>query len=250
MLLEFVPRGVHGLLIQEHKLFVDRLPTWQRKLAGLGWKAYLSPAITGPNGGASGGSGILLRPSLESWGVGPRDLIPGRATQAALRVRDWGELRLVSVYCDVYGGVQGNAPHFPTLGGSWRGHGVPTLWGGDFQLPPEVVQAAFAGGVLGTVHFGQAADTCRRASSASVKDYFVTASKAQQLVLDVVAIEGAPVATHVPVELVCVAGGGWGCAGAGCQAPAASPRGPTHRPSSPAAGCLAPPCGDTAARPP
>ena len=56
-----VPPDTHVLFVQETKASAEEGKLLTDKLYELGWHCYLTAALTGPEGGASAGVGVLIR---------------------------------------------------------------------------------------------------------------------------------------------------------------------------------------------
>ena len=107
---------------------------------------------------------------------------PGRAFFCCARFRGLGTVELVSCYFDVRGGLKANSSLIASLGARQRAHGMPTIFGGDFNLDPAVAQATLAAGTLGAVvHELSGMGTCGREEKWTDRDFFVVTGKLDQL---------------------------------------------------------------------
>ena len=116
------------VFVQEHLLWIDKIPEFKVALRKVGWKGYFTPAIPGPGGGASCGAAVLVRLFVDTWTLDHLPLdVPGRACFCCARFRGLGTLELVSCYFDVRGGLKANSFLIASLGARQRAHGMPTI---------------------------------------------------------------------------------------------------------------------------
>ncbi len=120
--------------------------------------------------------------------------------------------RFVSGVVDIYGGILlGSVYGISGLDAKhqldiWhdialhvRTHGLPFILAGDWQVPPATLQASGLPGLLGAQVF--ATSTPTNVCTGRVLDYFLVSKSVSDMVIEVKAIVGTRLATHLPVEL-------------------------------------------------
>ena len=203
-LLTSVGRDIHVILVQEHKVFAGKVKSHSAKLLKLGWRTFWCAATKGPNGGASGGTMVMVRVWMDAWALlDTADVSEARAAHAMIRTMDLGEFVVYSCYGDCYGGVssQSSTTLFVNVLRHARAHGLPTLAGGDWNATPAEVQESFAKQIGGRVHYDPSGPTCVTTTKESTYDFYVTTNKLAQAMGTIEICHEIPLATHKAVKL-------------------------------------------------
>ena len=116
---------------------ISRAKKW---LAQQGWWSSFAPCIVGPGGGRSAGVLVLARKHLDVVNAGVT-IAEGRARSMTIRLRAIGLVELISVYAKDGVGIAGNKELLGSIVEHVRANGRPALIGGDFNVPPAVLQA-------------------------------------------------------------------------------------------------------------
>ncbi len=188
--------------IQEHRLGPGATETASGLLRSVGCDSEIQEGYWKEQD-YGGGTAITAR----QWsGVRPLPLC-GR-TEAKLHL----EGRFTSGVVDIFGGILlGSVYGISGLDTKrqldlWYGialhvrtHGLPFILAGDWQVPPAEMQAAGLPALLGAQIV--ATSTPTNVHTKRVLDYFLVAKSVADMVIDVKAIAGTRLATHLPVEL-------------------------------------------------
>ena len=164
------------LLVQEHKI----------KLFNKGWKAVLSAASVGGQGGASGGVAVLAELHVDMWHADDFEIQRGRAVYAMARIGSLGLINLYSFYLTTgIGYTNQNKSLIDLAMEHFASHGRPSIAGADWNFDPQVLQTAPWSAVKARVVWKALNPTCRTA-----------------VMRDIVVVEDSGLPTHSPVGLV------------------------------------------------
>ena len=194
----------HVVLAQEVGTFAEQIEArsaWARKH---GWHSVWVQSKKCASGKPSAGVAIFARPEMALRCETAALALPAnRVVTAIISPPGWPDTRIGCAYLKSGAGPRGNADILAALGMVATIDGLPTLIGGDWNLPPHVVAAtgfpAKARGCLITPRKGAA--TCVTGVSSSQIDYFFCNGGLEEANEGVKVITDAAVATHRPVQI-------------------------------------------------
>ena len=197
-------QDVDVVLVQEHKIQDrDRLSQQSQTVLRLGWVSIWTPAVPGPKEGPSGGTAILAR-----FGLGLSEVpefgqnCPGRLTAARVQIPGDLEFLAVSLYLRVSEGLsEANVSLLTEAGALAHREGMPTLFGGDWNMAPELIaESRFVHGLQGELLVTDSCTHYPAIGRPERLDYYVATSGLAKGVREVEVIPGTALAPHRPVS--------------------------------------------------
>ncbi len=191
---------------QEHRLFEGAIPAasaWARRN---GWKSIWTPAASGPNGGASAGTVILVRDfiGMRHPECGSHEVERARIAAAIIEPPACRPFLGYSAYFhDGQGLSRPNLALAAAIGSHWQSQGDPSLQfvvAADFNMEPATFARA---GLSSKLHGRLVAPstlrgTCRTRAKNTTYDFFFMSTPMADMVAEVNTVEGTGVKTHAP----------------------------------------------------
>ena len=135
------------VFVQEHGVADGKTSQLKSWAARRGWQCVLSPSLAAKGKAVKAGTAIFARQNIglaELKGV-PAEVVPGRLAAAVLALPNWPRILAGSVYLVAGAALQpANRQILAEWGKATAKTSMPTLLGGDFQLPAEaLIQSGF-----------------------------------------------------------------------------------------------------------
>ena len=186
---------------QEAKLVGEALARAQRWAKQEGWRSAIGPASYGIGGGLSSGVAVFAR---RDQGLGTSAITLNRTTHHRIVFARWQSwiktgIDVASLYLISSEGLSsGNVDLLDGLGCALRQSGRPFILGGDWNLPPSVLDGSgWLTAVRGVLVVPAAATTVH----GTWIDYFVVHESIANLVVGATTWAAAGTSTHWPVGL-------------------------------------------------
>ncbi len=194
------------ILAQETWLTQDAVPAASAWAKRRGWQSIWAAAVSGPNGGASGGVAILVREGIGCHYPpdGSHVIVEGRAVAAIVQAPGHRPMAFASCYLHHGRGPSGENLEILAAVGQ-RMKALPINYeyiiGGDLNMePPDVASTGIQEEIDATIMVPSTTrGTFRGPTSSSLIDYFLVSQRVAAAVDNIKVVEAAGIKGHTPI---------------------------------------------------
>ncbi len=191
------------LCVQEHRqMHREDVDAASEVAKNIGWKSMWTPAVRSQHeaGEASGGTAIFIRDHLGARAPpGGAEVYPGHCTAALIDAGGTGGVVCYSVYLRCGDELNGfNWALLTAIAGHARAHGLPCVFGGDWNVTPEALAHSGWVAAIGAIVVRAPVThtvTIRGRPGRHI-DYFVITKELASLGLSAAVDGSAPIRTH------------------------------------------------------